>query len=286
MKTWKRSYALLLALLVLAMGIVGCSKKDSTNNGDDSSTSGKIEAIKAADKVVIGVFGDKPPFGYVAEDGSNVGYDVYLGRQIAKDLLGDESKVEFVILEASNRIEYLKSKKVDIVLANFTVTEERKEEVNFAEAYMKVALGIVTPKGSPITSIEDLDGKTLIVNKGTTAELYFTENYPNIKLVSYEENTATFQALVDGRGDALAHDNTLLFAWAFENEGFQVIDGNVGSQDAIAPAVNKDDTDLLDWLNTEIKTLTADGFFQEAYDAELKDHFSAETVAEDVIYTK
>lgn len=284
MKKFKKIYVVLLVLSVIAAGFAGCSKKDDTAAG--TGTSGKVDQIRAAGKVVIGVFGDKPPFGYIAEDGSNVGYDVYLGRRIAKDLLGDESKVEFVTLEAANRVEYLKSKKVDIILANFTVTDERKEQVDFAEPYMKVALGVVAPEGSPITSVEDLKGKTLIVNKGTTAELYFTENYPDVKLVSYEENTETFQALTDGRGDALAHDNTLLFAWAFENEGYKIVDGNIGSQDTIAPAVNKDDKDLLEWLNNEIKTLTKDGFFQEAYDAELKDHFSPETDPGDVIFTE
>jgi polar amino acid transport system substrate-binding protein len=278
----KKRYLIILAVLTLVIGLTGCGKKNGTVSGE--GTKGKIEKIKEAGVVKIGVFGDKPPFGYVAEDGSNVGYDVYLGRQIAKDLLGDESKVEFVILEAANRIEYLKSKKVDIVLANFTVTDERKEQVNFAEPYMKVALGVVAPEDSPIASVEDLKGKTLIVNKGTTAELYFTENYPDIKLLAYDENTETFQALVDGRGYALAHDNTLLFAWSYENTGYKIVDGNIGSQDTIAPAVNKDDTDLLEWLNNEIKTLTADGFFKEAYDAELKDHFSPDTNPGDVIF--
>ncbi len=280
MKNMKRGFTFLLLLVVLAIGVMGCTKKD------ENSSASKIDAIKKADKVVIGVFGDKPPFGYIAEDGSNTGYDVYLGRRIAKDLLGDESKVEFVTLEAANRVEYLKSKKVDIVLANFTVTDERKEQVDFAEPYMKVALGVVAPDGSPITSVDDLKGKTLLVNKGTTAELYFTENYPDIKLVSYEENTETFQALVDGRGDALAHDNTLLFAWSYENPGFKIVDGNIGSQDTIAPAVNKDDKDLLEWLNNEVKTLTKEGFFQEAYDAELASHFSPDTNPADVIFSE
>lgn len=280
MNKMKRGFTFLLLIVVIVMGVMGCSKKDS------DMTLSKVDQIKKADKVVIGVFGDKPPFGYITEDGSNTGFDVYLGRRIAKDLLGDESKVEFVTLEAANRVEYLKSKKVDVVLANFTVTEERKEQVDFAQAYMKVALGVVAPEGSEITSIEDLKGKTLLVNKGTTAELYFTENYPDIKLVSYEENTETFQALVDGRGDALAHDNTLLFAWSYENKGYKLVDGNIGSQDEIAPAVNKDDKDLLEWLNNEVSTLTKDGFFQEAYDAELKSYFSPDTKPEDVIYSK
>lgn len=277
MKSFIKKLGIIFTALTLIVGLTACQKSF------DAQTS-SIDTIKKRDKVIIGVFGDKPPFGYVDEKGNSVGYDVYLARQIAKDLLGDENKVEFVILEASNRIEYLKSNKVDIVLANFTVTKERKEEVDFAEAYMKVALGIVAPDGSPITSVDDLKGKKLIVNKGTTAELFFTENYPDIELISYEQNTETFQALGDGRGDALAHDNTLLFAWAYENEGFKIIDGNLGSQDAIAPAVSKGNTELLNWLNEEIKTLTKDGFFQKAYDVELSSHFSPDTNPDDVIF--
>lgn len=277
MRSLMKQVGVFVTALLLVVGLAACQKNET------SEKSG-IDIIKERDKVIIGVFGDKPPFGYVDEQGKSVGYDVYLGKRIAKDLLGDENKVEYVLLEAANRIEYLKSNKVDIVLANFTVTEERKQEVDFAEAYMKVALGIVAPNGTPITSVEDLKGKKLIVNKGTTAELFFTENYPEIELVSFEQNTETFQALVDGRGDALAHDNTLLFAWAYENQGFQIIDGNLGSQDAIAPAVSKDNKELLDWLNQEINTLKEEGFFQEAYDAELRSHFSPDTNPTDVIY--
>lgn len=277
MKTFIKKLGIIFTVLTLIVGLTACQKTSDTKGSS-------IDAIKERGKVIIGVFGDKPPFGYVDENGDSVGYDVYLAHQIAKDLLGDENKVEFVILEAANRIEYLKSNKVDIVLANFTVTEERKQEVDFAEAYMKVALGIVAPDGSPITSVDDLKGKKLIVNKGTTAELFFTENYPDVELISYEQNTETFQALVDGRGDALAHDNTLLFAWAYENAGFKIVEGNLGSQDAIAPAVSKGNTELLNWLNDEIKTLTADGFFEKAYDQELRSHFSPDTNPDDVIF--
>ncbi|ROR22382.1 polar amino acid transport system substrate-binding protein [Mobilisporobacter senegalensis] len=277
MKTFIKKLGIIFTVLTLIVGLTACQKTSDTKGSS-------IDAIKERGKVIIGVFGDKPPFGYVDENGDSVGYDVYLAHQIAKDLLGDENKVEFVILEAANRIEYLKSNKVDIVLANFTVTEERKQEVDFAEAYMKVALGIVAPDGSQITSVDDLKGKKLIVNKGTTAELFFTENYPDVELISYEQNTETFQALVDGRGDALAHDNTLLFAWAYENAGFKIVEGNLGSQDAIAPAVSKGNTELLNWLNDEIKTLTADGFFEKAYDQELRSHFSPDTNPDDVIF--
>ena len=213
------------------MGILaGCS---------NSNTATGIEQIKKNDKVRIGVFSDKPPFGYVDSNGKNQGFDVYIAKQFAKDLLGDENKVDFVLVEAASRVEYLESNKVDILLANFTVTDERKEKVDFANPYMKVSLGVVSPDGAPITNVDQLKGKKLIVNKGTTAEAYFTKNYPDIELLKYEQNTEAFQALKDGRGAALAHDNTLLFSWAKENKGYTTGITSLGNQDTIAPAVKK-----------------------------------------------
>ncbi|MDR7080282.1 ABC-type amino acid transport substrate-binding protein [Neobacillus niacini] len=101
---------------------------------------------------------------------------------------------------------------MDIVLANFTVTPERQEQVDFANPYMKVAIGVVSPDSAPIKSVDQLKGKKLIVLKGTTAESFFMKNHPEIELVKYDANTEAFEALKDGRGDALAQDNALLFA--------------------------------------------------------------------------
>lgn len=282
--------------LVLALGaLVGCGQATNGNQSsgesqtsEENQTSGEnqssVEKIKEAGKVRIGVFSDKPPFGYVDEKGENQGYDVYLAKRIAKDLLGDETKVEFVLVEAANRVEYLESNRVDIILANFTVTPEREEVVDFASPYMKVSLGVVSPDGAPINSVEDLQGKTLLVNRGTTAEAYFTENYPDIELVKFEQNTETFAALTDGRGDALAHDNTLLFAWAKENPGYTTFISSLGDEDAIAPAVKKGDTELLEWLNNEIDTLTKDGFFKEAFDETLAPAYGDTVEPESVIF--
>ena len=266
MKAVKKITGLLMSLLLFVGIFAGCGNANSSEAS--SSTASKLEEIKKRGTVRIGVFSDKPPFGYVDSNGKNQGYDVYIAKRIAKDLLGDENKVEFVLVEAASRVEFLQSDKVDIILANFTVTDERKEVVDFANPYMKVALGVVSKDGT-IKSVDDLKGKKLLVNKGTTAETYFTENYPDIELLKFDQNTETFEALKDGRGDALAHDNTLLFAWARENKGFEVGITNLGEQDTIAPAVKKGNTDLLEWLNTEIDTLNGNGFMKEAYDSTL-----------------
>lgn len=263
----KKNFVKIIATLILGVFLISCGSKSGENK---SSEAGSLDSIKKAGKIRIGVFGDKPPFGYVDENGNNQGYDIYLAKRLAKDLLGDENKVEFITLEAANRVEYLLSNKVDIILANFTVTDERKEKVDFAKPYMKVSLGIVSPEGAPIKDVNELKGKKLIVNKGTTAEIYFTKNHPDIELLKYDQNTETFNALLDKRGAALAHDNTLVFAWAKENPGFVVDIKQLGDQDFIAPAVKKGNKELLDWLNAEIDKLTKEGFFEEDYKATLE----------------
>ncbi|EHU6392087.1 cysteine ABC transporter substrate-binding protein [Campylobacter upsaliensis] len=251
----------------------------------DSSESGvnSIERIKNAGVVKIGVFGDKPPFGYVDEKGANQGYDIIFAKRIAKELLGDENKVEFVLVEAANRVEFLKSNKVDIILANFTQTPERAEQVDFALPYMKVALGVAVPKDSEIKSVEDLKDKTLILNKGTTADAYFTKNHADIKTLKFDQNTETFAALMDKRGDALAHDNTLLFAWVKERPNYKVVIKELGNQDVIAPAVKKGDKELKEFIDNLIISLAAEQFFHKAYDESLKAHFGADIKADNVV---
>ncbi|MCU7195466.1 cysteine ABC transporter substrate-binding protein [Turicibacter sanguinis] len=247
---------------LLTLGILGACGESNTSQSEARS----IEEIQESGKIIIGVFSDKKPFGYVDSNGDYQGYDVYFGNRIAQDL-GVE--VEYVPVEAASRVEYLVSNKVDIILANFTVTEERKEKVDFTLPYMKVALGVVSPDDALITDVEQLNGKTLIVSKGTTAETYFTENYPNVNLLKFDQYSEAYNALLDGRGDALSTDNTEVLAWALENEGFSVGVESLGSIDTIAAAVQKGNDELLEWLNNEIVELGKEDFFHADYEETL-----------------
>ena len=268
-KTLKKRFIGILLIAGIAAGILaGCGS--SSNTGDTKAKARTLEEIKKSGTVKIGVFSDKNPFGYVDEHGEVQGYDVYFAKRIAKDLLGSEDDVEFIYVEAANRVEYLKAGKVDIILANFAVTDERKEQVDFALPYMKVALGVVSPEESLVTDAEELKGKKLIVVKGTTAETYFTEKYPDITLVKFDEYQEAYDALLDGRGDAFSTDNTEVLAWAIRNKGYTVGIESLGSLDTIAPAVQKGNTELLNWLNEEIKSLAAEEFFHADYEATLK----------------
>lgn len=261
--------SLTVSSLLLAGSLAGCGTEPAANEEPSSAPAASfrtLDEIKESGKVVIGVFSDKAPFGYVDENGEYQGYDVYFAERLAKDLNVD---VEYVSTDPASRVEYAATGKVDIVLANFTVTEERAKQVDFALPYMKVMLGVVSPDSSLITDVEELNGKNLIVVKGTTAETYFEKNYPDVNLQKYDEYADAYNALLDGRGDAFSTDNTEVLAWALSNPGFTVGIDALGNADTIAPAVGKGNTTLLEWLNDEIVALGEENFFHADYEETL-----------------
>ncbi|MDD3395458.1 MAG: transporter substrate-binding domain-containing protein, partial [Anaerotignum sp.] len=244
MKNFKRITALALSL-TLALALAACGKqRNATEAGDAADTGNQnavvyrtLDEIKESGTINIGVFSDKNPFGYVDENGDYQGYDVYFANRLGEDL---GVKINFVSTEAANRIEYLETGKVDVILANFTVTKERAEKVDFALPYMNVALGVVSPESNVIESLDNWNAADeIIVIAGTTAETYLIENYPDIPLQKYDSYATAKNAMENGNGVAWANDNTEVIAFALQNKGYTVGIPSLGSQDTIAPAVSK-----------------------------------------------
>jgi polar amino acid transport system substrate-binding protein len=276
----KKGLTLLSAFLFVGVLLTGCSSGDNNATTDTAPTPAAtgfrtVDEIKQSGTVTIGVFSDKAPFGFIDASGSYDGYDVYFGNRIGQDL---GVQVQYVPLDAAARVDSLVANKVDIVLANFTVTDERAEKVDFALPYQKVQLGIVSPTKASITTTADLKGKKLAIVKGTTAETYFEKNNPEIELLKYDQYADVQQALLDGRGAAWATDNTEAWSFANDNKDYSVPDSvnAIGDKDSIAPAVAKGNSTLLEWINTEIKTLATEKFFHADYDAELATVYGAD----------
>ena len=286
MKNIKRLLALSLAG-ALAVGMTACGNSDSGNSNAASQNSAEKEAsadsdavyrtldeIKESGTINIGVFSDKNPFGYVDENGEYQGYDVYFAERIGEDLGVD---INYVSTEAANRIEYLQTGKVDIILANFTVTEERAEEVDFALPYMNVALGVVSRDDNVIESLDNWNSDdSIIVISGTTAETYLIDNYPDFTLQKFDSYATAKEAFENGTSVAWANDNTEVIAFSLQNEGYTVGIPSLGSQDTIAPAVSKGNESLLSWLNDEIVSLGEENFFHADYEATLVDTYGTE----------
>lgn len=269
MKYLKQILAMSLAL-ILTLALAACGGSDTADKGD-GTVYRTLDEIVESGTINIGVFSDKNPFGCVDENGEYQGYDVYFANRIGEDL-GVE--VNLVSTEAANRIEYLQTGKVDIILANFTVTPERAEEVDFALPYMNVALGVVSPDGNVIESLDNWNpDDEMIIISGTTAETYLVDNYPDMKLQKYDSYANAKNALENGNAAAWANDNTEVIAFAMQNPGYTVGIPTLGSQDTIAPAVSLGNQTLLDWLNEEIKALGEENFFHADYEATLVDTY-------------
>ncbi|NIF19834.1 transporter substrate-binding domain-containing protein [Pantoea sp. Cy-639] len=274
---------LLVPLLGLAL-LAGCNKaEEPAKSAASSPTTSYLETIKARDKLIVGVFTDKPPFGFVDESGRYVGFDTDIGRRFAKDLLGDENKVEFVTVEPASRIPFLQSDKVDLILANMTVTPERKEVVDFTNPNLRVAVQALVANGSPVHKLDDLADKTIIVTTGTTADIWLSKTHPDWKLLKFEKNTESLAALANGRGDAYAQDNLILFSWAKQNPGYRVLPDLLGDEAPIAPAVKKGNTELRDWVNAELARLGEEKFLLKLYDQYVRKELSDDTQPERVI---
>ena len=271
----KKILAVLLATGVAATTLLGGSiLVSAADDGGNTAQARTLDEIKKDGKIKIGVFSDKNPFGYVDENGDVQGYDIYFGKRLAKDLLGSEDDAEFTYVEAASRVEYLQSAKVDVILANFTVTDDRAEKVDFALPYMNVALGVVSPDSNVIKSLDNWNSKDqMIVISGTTAETYLTENYPDIPLQKYDSYATAKNALENGNGVAWANDNTEVIAFALQNKGYTVGISELGNKDTIAPAVSKGNDTLLDWVNEEIKSLGDEQFFHKDYEETLVDTY-------------
>lgn len=291
MKNWKKLLSLGLAVALSAGILTGCGSKEetaadasateTTDAADSTADAAKgnevyrtLDEIKESGTINIGVFSDKNPFGYVDENGEYQGYDIYFANRIGEDL---GVKVNFVSTEAANRIEYLQTGKVDIILANFTVTDERKEEVDFALPYMNVALGVVSRNDNVIESLDNWNpDDSIIVISGTTAETYLIENYPDIPLQKFDSYATAKEAFENGTSVAWANDNTEVIAFSLQNNGYTVGIPSLGSADTIAPAVTQGNTTLLDWINEEIKSLGEENFFHADYEATLTDTYGSE----------
>ena len=267
----------LIAALVMVLSLAACGSK----SGKSKVVYRTLDEIKESGTINIGVFSDKSPFGYVDENGEYQGYDIELAKKLGEDL-GVE--VNYVSTEAANRVEYLETGKVDIILANFTVTDERAEKVDFVLPYMNVSLGVVSPDDRVIKDVSELTADDeVIVISGTTAETYFTENLPDVKLQKYDTYANAKNALENGNACCWANDNTEVIAFANDNKGYKVGIPELGSQDTIAPAVSKGNKSLHQWVAEEMAALGEQNFFHEDYEKTLLETYGSEYEEELVV---
>ena len=257
-KFWKVSLISIIAVLMLA----ACGSKEETTGG--SKEGNALEKIKEKDKIVFGVKNDTRLFGLKnTSTGEVEGFDVDIAKALAKEILGDENKVEFQEVTSKTRVPLLQNGKIDAVVATMTITEERKKEVDFTDVYFEAGQSLLVKKGSKIKSIDDLKaGTKVLAVKGSTSAVNIAEKAPDTQVLQYENYAEAFTALKSGQGDALTTDDAILYGMADEDPSYELVGGQF-TEEPYGIAVKKGNKELVDELNKALKTIRENGTYDE-----------------------
>lgn len=226
---------------------------------------GLLDEIKERGVLRVGIHQNALPFSFLDASNQRKGIDIEIAKELAKSLLGDEQKIEWIEVRNQDRIPLLKEKRADIVIANFTKTQSRSRLVDFAQPYARANLSLVSKKSALVRSLTELEKQTVIVKKGSTAEKLFLDLYPLVVLHVVNDNQELFDALSSGKGVAAAHDNILLWGWLNKNTDFAISIPAINDESFIAPAVDKNQKDLLTWVNQEMTQMKEDGRLKTIY---------------------
>jgi polar amino acid transport system substrate-binding protein len=226
------------------------------------ATGGPVSAqtlaeIQAKKKIVLGVLTDFPPFGIMNDQQQPDGLDIELAKLLAKNL-GVEP--EIVSMTTANRIPYLQSKRVDILVASLGITPERAKQVMFTIPYAAVNVVIAAPKSVNLKTIEDLKSISVAVSRGSSQETYVDAIAPKgAKIERFDGESPAAQAMLSGQADAWANNTVMIGAIAKANPSLQLEEKITLRRQANAIAVRLDAFELHQWINTFIYQIKLSG---------------------------
>lgn len=261
----KKLMSLVLAGIMLVGSLTGC--------GASSSSSDTLAKVITQQKLTVGCILTNEPFGTYDEQGNPMGYDVEIAYMLADSLGISHDNVEFVNTSAPERITALESGKVDVVIGNFTRRLDRAQKVQFTDPYNAAAVGALVLKGNEINSIQDLEGKTVYADAGTTNEEaldYILSQGISVTEVRGEDSSSIMQ-LDSGKVDVAFNDSTLCAYMAMKYPDKYSYCFTDSSELGVAPfydgfGVRKDDQNWLNYLNTFIYQINLDGTNAAAYE--------------------
>ena len=220
------------------------------------------ESIKKQGLVRIGVKCDYPPDGFLDAQGKNQGVEVNLAKQLAVYAFGSADKAELSCVTAANRIPALQGGKIDVILATLGVSEERAKVIDFSDNYAWGGSDVLTLQGSPIKSLQEFAGKTVIVMKGAWQIGWFEKNVPTANLLKLDAVADGLQALMQGRGDGFAHDVDVLRPIAKKNQRTKLV-GEIYQMGTRAAGLRKGEAEWTAYVNAAIEKAKRDGLITQ-----------------------
>lgn len=212
----KRTLLLFISIFVAMLMLVGCSKSDGAGDKDKAAAApGSVEAIKARGKLKIGVKVDVPKFGYKDEKtGEITGFEIDLAKALTQKLMGDPTKVDLQAVTAKTRGPLLDNGEVDLVIATFTITDERKLSYNFSDPYFVDGVTLMVKKSAGFTGLKDLNTKNVGVSQSATTKVAVQKEAEKLGIKvnflefgSYPEIKSALEA---GRVDCFSTDSSIL----------------------------------------------------------------------------
>ena len=214
-----------------------------------------LEAVKSRGAIVVGVRFDSPPYGYVDDNGKNVGIDVDLAGEIAKRLA---VKLTLLQVTGQSRIPTLNSGKVDLLMADLTHTREREKAIDFSETYIEDGIAVMVRKDGTVQDPADLDGKSVSFVQGSTANAALRRVAPGARVTEYQEYPQAFLAFRQGVTDAFISDALTLDQFLKTDDGLRILPKYLAPE-PIAIGLRKNDSAWRDTLNGALQDMVADG---------------------------
>ena len=241
------------------------SEAASSEAASDSTDAAELTTVTAG-KLTMSTNAAFPPYEMTADDGSFEGIDIDVAAAIA-DKLGLELQIDDMDFDAA--LLATQNGKSDMVMAGVTVTDERQKVMDFSDTYAEGIQSIIVPEDSDIASVDDLAGKTIGTQRGTTGYIYCTDDFGEDSVVAYDNGLTAVQALNNGQVDAVVIDNAPAKEFVAANTGLKILDTAYAQED-YAIGVAKGNTALLDAINGALEELQADGTLQSIVDKYIK----------------
>ena len=268
----RRSFLAAAGLSVAALALTACggssssvaSSVASSASSEAASTSaaaGELTTVMAG-KLTMATNATFPPYEMTTDGGDIEGIDVDTAKAIAEKL-GLELQVDDMEFDAA--LLSVQQGKADIAMAGITVTDERKAVMAFSDSYATGIQSIIVPEGSDIASPDDLAGKKIGTQRGTTGYIYCTDDFGEDSVVAYDNGLTAVQALNNGQVDAVVIDNAPAKEYVAANPGLKVLETSYAEED-YAIGMNKDNTALVEAVNAALEELKADGTLQSIVD--------------------
>ena len=268
----RRSFLAAAGLSVAALALTACggssssvaSSVASSASSEAASTSaaaGELTTVMAG-KLTMATNATFPPYEMTTDSGDIEGIDVDTAKAIAEKL-GLELQIDDMDFDAA--LLSVQQGKADIAMAGITVTDERKAVMAFSDSYATGIQSIIVPEGSDIASPDDLAGKKIGTQRGTTGYIYCTDGFGEDSVVAYDNGLTAVQALNNGQVDAVVIDNAPAKEYVAANPGLKVLETSYAEED-YAIGMNKDNTALVEAVNAALEELKADGTLQSIVD--------------------